>query len=182
MGQRSSSRNLRWLSFMLNGFQASLCLGDKDNEQEGNGLAFMESPPWSEGTGGEGEAGGGQRQSQRWDSKPRESLADLSLDPSPASTFLCCNCILFPPYFTCFFSSPPKNPGRLVWLSPPYRLGHRGPQVKRFTFSQIARRWLSLDLNLSPSNGGRRINAFEQCAEEASWVSHGQQGDPTSPS
>ena len=28
---------------MLNGFQALLCLGDKDNEQKGNGLAFMES-------------------------------------------------------------------------------------------------------------------------------------------
>ena len=85
MGQRSSSRNLHWLNFMLNGFQASLCLGGKDNEQKDNGLAFMESPPLppaqSEGTGDEGEAGGGQRQSQRRDSKQRESLANLSLDP-----------------------------------------------------------------------------------------------------
>ena len=182
MGQRSSSRNLHWLSFMLNGFQALLCLGDKDNEQKGNGLAFMESALGVKAQvvrGKQKEARGRAR-----DGTPSRGKALLvsAWTPSPASAFLCCNCILFPRYFTCFFSSPPKNPGRLVWLSPPYRVGHRGPQVKRYTFSQIARRWLSLDLNLNSFNGGRRINAFEQCAEEASWVSRGQQVDQTSQS
>ena len=99
---------------MLNGFQALLCLGDKDNEQKGNGLAFMESA-----LGVKAQVVRGKQKEARGRARDRtpsrgKALLVSAWTPSPASAFLCCNCILFPRYFTCFFSSPPKNPGRLV--------------------------------------------------------------------